>query len=1511
MQTSHIFISHASKDDDFVKELRHALESHQLTVWADSRNLRGGDKLAPEISTAIEQARQVIVVVSPDALNSEWVQREVKQALEVEARRKGDGYRVIPLLSSELKPSTLQRLFGEEPVAQPVELKSGGARAALPQILTALGEREPNDLQPPPTPPQKPVEELQVKLSDPQVQTMDGKRRASATAELVFVPSTFPATDLVTSRRFTFTAPLGPIETDELRWYLEEFYRWPMGMFRERAARIEAQLPNWGKLLYDEAAKNDSAKEALNAWRNTAAGAERRFSVQVDRDLPDGASTEDQAAASEAASLLLSLPWELLHDGRGFLFHGKNPVRVRRRLPNRHPQEAKPRALPIRILLVSPRPEYQLIEDPETKEKKQVPVGYIDHRISARPLVEAVESLGELAKLNFLMPPTFAALQAELTRADDAGEAYDVVHFDGHGVYDRRGGLGGLCFEDAKDADKLEARAMELVYAERLAEVMRDHRIPLVFLEACQSAQAETDPTASVAARLLNEGVTSVVAMSHSVLVETAHRFVGAFYGELAQGARVGTAMLAGQRALQTDTYRGVIPGAGELRLQDWFVPVLYQEAQDPRLVSQLPSDERRQLQAKERRISLGRLVAEKERMKHEFVGRSRELLKLERLLLKPTPPELSYAVVRGQGGAGKTTLAVETAQWMVRTGRFRRAAFVSLEHYSDARGVLLMIGQQLLPEAERFHIGPNDDLAKARQPIERALRDYPTLIVVDNCESVLPERAATGDTGDTGSGIDDAKGTEAGTDTNTQDNPRAPRVPRGSTEVDAIFTHCQALLRAHPATRIVFTSREALPAPFHHNQREVGLGALSRADAVELVCEVLRQEGRAPKHDDAGNTPQEITDLVEAVNRHARALTLLAREISRGSGVRATTENLRQLMAELHRRHPNDRENSLYGSVELSLRRLLPDLREQVKALAVFHGGANIAVLGMMLEAEVEAVQRLAAALIEVGLAEAMDYGHLRLDPALPNYLLAQMDAAELPALTARWAEAMRALTRFLYQQFFQDAQLAAQLTLLELPNLLAMLNLAADALPPEEVVNLANSVEELLARLGRPQSRAEAVRVRAAAARRLSAWSHAQFESLRQAIERMLDQGQLPEAYTAAEQLLQRALAADETAYAEAAYDIAMAYFNLGRVLKTRGDAEAALPPMGEAQRRFQSLADAGGTAAERMVSAAIIEAAECLIYLGRYDEAAAAYEEGTRRFEKVDDRRWVAVGKGNLGTVRLFQKRYDEALESFRQALRIFESLGEPGSVAAFWHQIGMAHCQAGQIEQAEQAYRQSLAIAVQQQDRSGEAACLNELGSLYDQMGRLEEAAAFYWQAADIAAHLQDKWHEGLVCGNLAATLIKLQRYDEVRRELLRAIECKKPFGHAAEPWKTWNTLRDLEQATGNAQAAAEARGQAVASYLAYRRAGGESQSNQAGLFALVFQAIQQGTTTEAERQLDELAQGELPLWAKTLVAKLHALLGGDRAPALAADPNLTFDNAVELQLLLESLGSHAS
>ena len=126
--------------------------------------------------------------------------------------------------------------------------------------------------------------------------------------------------------------------------------------------------------------------------------------------------------------------------------------------------------------------------------------------------------------------------------------------------------LGGLCFENPQDIGKLDQRRHVIVTTEELGPLLRDHRIPLVFLEACQTAKAEK-ASESVASELLKVGVASVVAMSHSVLAETAGRFVEAFYDGLASGARVDDAMLKGRRQLKDDNFRDHVFGEGDLRI--------------------------------------------------------------------------------------------------------------------------------------------------------------------------------------------------------------------------------------------------------------------------------------------------------------------------------------------------------------------------------------------------------------------------------------------------------------------------------------------------------------------------------------------------------------------------------------------------------------------------------------------------------------------------------------------------------------------------------------------------------------------------------------------------------------------------------------------------------------------------------------------------------------------------------------------------------------------------------
>ncbi len=74
---SHIFISYSKQDIDFVRYLRVLLESEGFTVWMDEVRLAPSARWWKSIESNIETCAAFVVVMSPDASESDWVEREI------------------------------------------------------------------------------------------------------------------------------------------------------------------------------------------------------------------------------------------------------------------------------------------------------------------------------------------------------------------------------------------------------------------------------------------------------------------------------------------------------------------------------------------------------------------------------------------------------------------------------------------------------------------------------------------------------------------------------------------------------------------------------------------------------------------------------------------------------------------------------------------------------------------------------------------------------------------------------------------------------------------------------------------------------------------------------------------------------------------------------------------------------------------------------------------------------------------------------------------------------------------------------------------------------------------------------------------------------------------------------------------------------------------------------------------------------------------------------------------
>lgn len=87
-----VFISYAKSDEHIARKIAAGLERENLDVWYDGLILPG-QNWADEIGRALRESRAMVVLLTPAALRSEHVRRELQYALGDETY----SHRLIPV----------------------------------------------------------------------------------------------------------------------------------------------------------------------------------------------------------------------------------------------------------------------------------------------------------------------------------------------------------------------------------------------------------------------------------------------------------------------------------------------------------------------------------------------------------------------------------------------------------------------------------------------------------------------------------------------------------------------------------------------------------------------------------------------------------------------------------------------------------------------------------------------------------------------------------------------------------------------------------------------------------------------------------------------------------------------------------------------------------------------------------------------------------------------------------------------------------------------------------------------------------------------------------------------------------------------------------------------------------------------------------------------------------------------------------------------------------------------
>jgi hypothetical protein len=89
-----VFISHTPTDEALARQVATVLQESGLDVWDERTEITPGENWAAKVAEALRESEAMVVLLTPEALRSSWVRRDIEYALS----EKRYNQRLIPVL---------------------------------------------------------------------------------------------------------------------------------------------------------------------------------------------------------------------------------------------------------------------------------------------------------------------------------------------------------------------------------------------------------------------------------------------------------------------------------------------------------------------------------------------------------------------------------------------------------------------------------------------------------------------------------------------------------------------------------------------------------------------------------------------------------------------------------------------------------------------------------------------------------------------------------------------------------------------------------------------------------------------------------------------------------------------------------------------------------------------------------------------------------------------------------------------------------------------------------------------------------------------------------------------------------------------------------------------------------------------------------------------------------------------------------------------------------------------
>ncbi|MBP5973427.1 tetratricopeptide repeat protein [Brasilonema sp. CT11] len=991
---------------------------------------------------------------------------------------------------------------------------------------------------------------------------------------------------------------------------------------------------------------------------------------------------------------LAHLPWELLHDGTGFLLERQDiavlPVRS---VQQRHTNVAGVQNRPLRLLFMATSPEdINPVLDYEREETN------ILQATKDQPLALIVEESGSVQELTNLVKSY-------------EEEYFDVFHLTGHGIIYTHKGFGGLLPKGRQIKDYTpcfitedEVGNVQLTTVDDLAKAFRGRFPRVIFLSGCHTGQVANRGTVpSMAQALVKMGAGVVLGWARPVYDRTGIIAAQAFYQALATGATVEEAVKAAQQEMIAQ------------KCSDWHLLRIYRDTrQIEQLVTPLRTKKREKLkftQPESEFLDENNIM--KVASRWEFVGRRRPLQRCLQAL-RETSDNIGVFIA-GMGGLGKSSLAARLCT-RVQTQRPNFERVVLIGHLDEV--VLL---NKLFRKFERFA----DLLTLLNQrnvPLKGRLQNFferieelghPLLLVLDDFEQNIPKA-------------------------NIEDNSL-----RMTAEAYRILEAiCAALEENWAESRLIVTCRylkeDTLPA---HQLHLESLAAMNSADVDKICRELDKQvkqqvdEQRIIKIADGNprllkwllnvvkqpglgadelltqleNTQQEfrenilaqtlLSGLAEDERKFLARLSVFHLPVTEDV-VKAISSNAWDSKSQANSESPLNRTEDLVQGISSPLERTSTN-RQEIDFLAIMP-------------------KLLSLSLVESAATHASQTAEYRVTTILESLLEPILSEEE-------WQTTRQQAARKIYQVWWEESEKNSEEKALEIVRLglLAGEQEIAVSVGDSIATEWVNSSRYLEAvQLCEPlQEKFVDYRILGTIAR----------------AEQVL--GKVEDAVAHYQQALKLCPEAD--------LEVKAAILsNMARVIAQQGDVESAIALWQQSLELYEQIGDVRSKAVTQSNMARVIA------QQGDVESAIALWQQSLELYEQIGDVRSKAVTQSNMARVIAQQGDIESAIALWQQSLEIKERIGDVGGKAVTLNNMAGVIAQQGDIESAIALWQQSLELYEQIGDVAGKATTLGNMADVIAQQGDIDSAIALWQQSLELYEQIGDVAGKAATLANLA-------------------------------------------------------------------------------------------------------------------------------------------------------------